>query len=290
MFAEVLALALAAQQITIPLQKTPRQVERAIAPIAEWGPRWAAECDGSTDWDKPAPPVRIHGNTYLVGTCGISAILITGTDGHILIDAGTEKGADLIADNIRFLDFVPSEVRILLHSHEHLDHVGGTAYLHEHFSEAQIVAHRDEAELYYSLPNQPLMMGIQPHQLQAMGMDYSDPPRLTRFVEDKDVLDVGDIRFEIRHCPGHTLGHIVLIEANQKTVFTGDCLFSGTIGRTDLPGGDYDQLIRSIEEKILTLPDDFIICCGHGPNSTVGRERAGNPFLNGAYDRAQFGR
>ena len=131
MFAKLLLIALAAPQITIPLQKTPRQVERAIAPIGEWGPKWATACGDSTDWDKPAPPVRIYANTYLVGTCGIAAILVTGTEGHILIDAGTEKGADLIADNIRFLGFVPSEVRIHLHSHEHHDHVGGMSRLQQ---------------------------------------------------------------------------------------------------------------------------------------------------------------
>src|SRR5919107_1318791 len=97
------ALLLAAAQISpivIPFGK-PRQVERAVAPVEVAGPQYAAACAGSDDWDKPAPPVRIHGNTYMVGTCGISAILITGTEGHILIDAGTEQGGDLVAANIR---------------------------------------------------------------------------------------------------------------------------------------------------------------------------------------------
>jgi len=97
MFASALALALALQQITIPLGKAPRQIERPKAPIEESGPQWAAACGDSTDWDRPAPPVRIHANTYLVGTCGISAILVTGSDGHVLIDGGTEKGAEVIA-------------------------------------------------------------------------------------------------------------------------------------------------------------------------------------------------
>ena len=101
MFASLFALALAAQQIIIPLGKPPRQIERPSAPIEESGPQWAAACGDSTDWDQPAPPVRIHANTYLVGTCGISAILVTGSDGHVLIDGGTEKGAELVAANIR---------------------------------------------------------------------------------------------------------------------------------------------------------------------------------------------
>ena len=90
---------------TIPLGKAPRQIERPRRRSRNRGPQWAAACDDFDDWDKPAPPVRIHGNTYLVGTCGISAILVTGDEGHVLIDAGTEKGAELIADNIRALGF-----------------------------------------------------------------------------------------------------------------------------------------------------------------------------------------
>jgi glyoxylase-like metal-dependent hydrolase (beta-lactamase superfamily II) len=129
-------------------------------------------------------------------------------------------------------------------------------------------------------------MGFQPHQLKAMGMEYADPPRITRFAEHGDVLDVGDLRLEIRHCPGHTLGHIVLVAEGEQAAFTGDCLFSGTIGRTDLPGGDHEQLIASINRNILSLPEDFSILCGHGPDSTVGREKLHNPFLNGMYDHS----
>src|SRR6185369_13896604 len=118
MFAR-LALAAAAAQIlpiVVPLQKPPRHIERPIAPIQETGPAFAAACKDWDDWDKPAPPVGIFGNTYLVGTCGISAILITGSAGDILIDGGTEAGADLIAANIRGLGFRLSDVKILLNS------------------------------------------------------------------------------------------------------------------------------------------------------------------------------
>ena len=173
------------------------------------------------------------------------------------------------------------ELTAICLTHGHLDHVGGTKHLYEKFPSAEIVAHREEAALYYSLPQQPLFMGIQPHQFEALGMNYADPPRITRFARHEDVLEVGDLRFEIRHCPGHTLGHIVLVEEKEKTVFTGDCLFSGTIGRTDLPGGNFVRLISSITANILSLPNDFTVCCGHGPDTTVGRERAGNPFLAG---------
>jgi hydroxyacylglutathione hydrolase len=168
-------------------------------------------------------------------------------------------------------------------THGHLDHIGGTAFLKREFPAAEVLLHKDEEDLYTSLPQQPLMMGIQPHQLTALGMDYEDPPKPTRFVEHGEVLEVGELKFEIRHCPGHTLGHIVLAEHGRQVVFTGDCLFNGTIGRTDLPGGNYDRLIASINENVMTLGDDFKVMCGHGPDTTVGRERANNPFLTGVY-------
>ena len=168
-------------------------------------------------------------------------------------------------------------------THGHLDHIGGTAFLHERFPDAEVLLHRDEEPLYRSLRLQPLAMGIESHQLVPLGMDYDDPPEPTRFVEHGEVLEVGDLKFEFRHCPGHTPGHIVLVEHQQRTVFTGDCLFSGTIGRTDLPGGDHSQLIGSIRENVLSLDDDFMVACGHGPDTTVGAERENNPFLNGSY-------
>src|SRR5579872_4120210 len=123
-------LLLAAAQLTIPLGH-PKLIEQPKAPIESAGPLWAARCDGSTDYEKPAPPVRVHGNTYLVGTCGISSILIVGDQGDILIDGGTEQDANLIADNIRDLGFRVEDVRFILTSHEHFDHVGGIAKLQQ---------------------------------------------------------------------------------------------------------------------------------------------------------------
>src|SRR6476469_659676 len=139
MFASLAWIALAAQSISIPLHKPPPRIEAPIAPIEIAGPAFDAACGGSEEWEKPAPPVRIFGNTYFVGTCGISSILITSPQGHILIDSGTERDADLVADNIRALGFRPTDVRFLLQSHEHLDHVGGMARL-EQITGAQLLA------------------------------------------------------------------------------------------------------------------------------------------------------
>lgn len=200
----------------------------------------------------------------------------------ICIDPG--EASPEVADHLKENGL---NLKAVILTHGHLDHIGGTSFMHEQFPEAEVLIHRDEEDLYYALPQQPLMMGIQPHQLAALGFDYADPPSVTRNVEHGEVLEIGKLRFEIRHCPGHTLGHIVLAEHNEKAVFTGDCLFSGTIGRTDLPGGNYDRLIASINENVMSLADDFTVMCGHGPDTTVGRERANNPFLTGLY---QLGR
>ena len=137
--------------------------------------------------------------------------------------------------------------------------------------------------MYYRLPAQPLMLGIDPEQMRALGMNYDEPPPVSRNWEHGEVYEVGEMRFTVRHCPGHTRGHVVLVEVKERKVFVGDCLFLGSIGRTDLPGGNYDQLIESINTQILGLDDDFVVYSGHGPETTVGRERAANPFLTGLY-------
>jgi len=213
-------------------------------------------------------------NTRVV-SCGI-------TREAICIDPG-EPSAE-VAGYIRETGL---DLKAIILTHGHLDHIGGTAALKREFPDAEVLLHEEEEDLYTSLPQQPLLMGIQPHQFAALGMDYEDPPNPTRFVEHGEVLDVGELKFEIRHCPGHTLGHIVLVEPDRQVVFTGDCLFSGSIGRTDLPGGNYGRLISSINDQVMTLGDDFKVMCGHGPDTTVGKERAGNPFLTGLY---QLGR
>jgi glyoxylase-like metal-dependent hydrolase (beta-lactamase superfamily II) len=95
---------------------------------------------------------------------------------------------------------------------------------------------------------------------------------------------VGELHFTVLHCPGHTPGHVVLFEPEERKVFVGDVLFAGSIGRTDLPGGSSDQLMDSIMNKLLPLGDDVVVYSGHGPTTTIGAEKKSNPFLTGRYD------
>ena len=194
----ILAMAMQVPIVTIPLQKAPRQVERPPAPIEASGPAFAQACKDWDDWDKPAPPVRIHGNTYLVGTCGIAAILVTGRDGHILIDAGTEKGADFIAENIRSLGFRLSDVKILLHSHEHHDHVGGMARLQQ-LTGARLYASAPAAEVFRT--------GAATAEDPQAGIDKPFPAaKVDRVVKDGEDVRLGDLVLTALATPGHTAG------------------------------------------------------------------------------------
>jgi len=107
----------------------PKAQPVSIADVEPGQRAWAANCKDMDDWDRPGPPFRIHGSTYYVGTCGITALLVAGPDGHVLIDSGTDKGAEIVLANIRALGFLPGDVKTLLMTHEHFDHIGGMAKL-----------------------------------------------------------------------------------------------------------------------------------------------------------------
>jgi hydroxyacylglutathione hydrolase len=200
----------------------------------------------------------------------------------ICIDPGGD--ADLIAGYLRENDFTLQAVTL---THAHLDHIGGTADLHKSFPQVEILLHKDDEDLYYALPQQPLALGIPRAAWAQLGFEYENPPRLTGNWRDGETYEVGSLRFKILHCPGHTRGHVVLFEESERKVFVGDCLFAGSIGRTDLPGGSFEQLMDSLTNKILTLDDDVTVYSGHGPETSIGREKLTNPFLTGQY---QIGR
>ena len=186
------------QGISIPLGRTPRQNEPDRAPIARAGPAWAATCGDSTDWDQPAPPVRIHANTYLVGTCGISSLLVTGSQGHVLIDGGTEQGAEHIAENIRSLGFRLKDIRFILTSHEHHDHVGGVARLQQLTGATVVSSAAAKAVLESGQPSR--------NDPQYGSIKGFPPVRVERVVADRQGLLIGDLYLTPMTTPGHTPG------------------------------------------------------------------------------------
>src|SRR5215213_6191267 len=168
-------------------------------------------------------------------------------------------------------------------THAHLDHVGGVAALKKLKPEAKINLHKDDEFMYRALPEQPAWIGIPRAQWAELGFVFEEPPAVDAYWTDGQKYPVGELEFEVLHCPGHTPGHVVLYEPTERKVFVGDVLFAGSIGRTDLPGGSTEQLLTSIKNKLLTLGDDVEVYSGHGPVTTIGEERLTNPFLTGRY-------
>ncbi|MBX3179191.1 MAG: MBL fold metallo-hydrolase [Candidatus Hydrogenedentes bacterium] len=179
----------------------------------------------------------------------------------IVIDPG-EATAELKAS------VADDTVTMIFNTHCHIDHAGGNAGMVA-ATGAPLVCHRDDLPLLQSLEQQGMMFGVA----------CPPSPDPDRFIEEGDIIKVGGVEMKVLHTPGHAPGHVVLV--GDGFVIGGDVLFSGSIGRTDLPGGSFEQLLDSIKTKLWPLPDDTVVYCGHGPTTTIGRERATNPFLRG---------
>ena len=163
-----------------------------------------------------------------------------------------------------------AEVDKILLTHGHIDHAGGAAELAEALGVPVIGPHRDDEWLLEGLAEQGAQYGLS--GARAVTPD--------RWLAEGDTVEVGKVSFEVLHCPGHTPGHVVFINREIGFGIFGDVLFQGSVGRSDFPRGSHEDLINSIRTKLLTLPDDFFFVCGHGPASTIGHERANNPFLS----------
>jgi glyoxylase-like metal-dependent hydrolase (beta-lactamase superfamily II) len=154
-------------------------------------------------------------------------------------------------------------------THAHIDHAGGTAELARRFDLPIIGPHPGDQFWIDGLAQQSKMFGFPP----------ADAFIPTRWLQDGDTVTVGDCTLNVRHCPGHTPGHVVFHCPEIKRAFVGDVLFSGSIGRTDFPQGDHDTLIASITQRLWPMGDDTVFIPGHGPESTFGRERQSNPYV-----------
>jgi glyoxylase-like metal-dependent hydrolase (beta-lactamase superfamily II) len=195
------------------------------------------------------------------------------TNGYLLADrpGGTAAVIDAplgtAAAMVRQAASWRTPIQFLLTTHAHWDHILDNAAL-VRATKAKFGIHRDSAPLL-KIP-----------QTRLFGLDLEvQPVEPDFFLEPDQTISVGGLKFEIRDVSGHCPGSVALYEAVEAVVFTGDALFAGSIGRTDLPGCDHDLLLRLIREKLLSLPDNVEVLAGHGPATTIGRERRTNPFL-----------
>jgi hydroxyacylglutathione hydrolase len=192
-------------------------------------------------------------NCYIVGS--------ESSKQGIVIDPGAE--ANVILNTVEKLGLT---IPLIVATHTHIDHVGALAPV------------KDGTGAKFALQGSETGPGVLSRVLSSMaGGSMSQLPKPDRLLKDGDTIDVDDLHFTVLHTPGHSPDGISLY--GHGIVFTGDALFNYGIGRTDFPGCSYDQLMESIQNKLMTLPDDTIIYPGHGPSSTIGEEKKGNPFL-----------
>lgn len=190
------------------------------------------------------------------------------TNECVIIDAGCyEKSEQMyLVDWITANNLKPVK---LVSTHSHLDHVFGNQFICKHFG-IPLGIHKEDEVTLNSLTRVANMYGI-PNVLES--------PSPSFYFEEGDSVEFGTSKLDILFVPGHAPGHVVFVSHQDKFIINGDCLFDGSIGRTDLPGGNHEQLIANIRSKLFTLPDDYVVFCGHGPSTTIGKEKRTNPFF-----------
>jgi glyoxylase-like metal-dependent hydrolase (beta-lactamase superfamily II) len=189
----------------------------------------------------------------------------TATRQGVVVDPGGDVDSILAAINDNRLDIAQIWI-----THGHIDHAGGAMELKDTLGVDIVGPHEADSKMLANL------------EVQAERFGLTDAVRNCtpdRFLSEGETVSFGEHAFEVFHCPGHAPGHVVYFNRAASFAHVGDVLFRGSVGRTDLPGGDHAALIRSIKEKLLPLGDDIGFICGHGPGSRFGDERRGNPFL-----------
>jgi hydroxyacylglutathione hydrolase len=192
---------------------------------------------------------------------------------YLAYDEATKKGVifdpgDEIDHLKARIDSLGLELSHILLTHGHIDHVAFAEDLHRALG-VPMLLHKDDWQMAKAAPQQALMFGLPPGPV----------PEIDGELTVQEAFAAGPFRFEIRHTPGHSPGSVTLISHAHRVAFVGDVIFQGSIGRTDLPGGNYTQLLQTIEKHIMSLPDDYRLLSGHGPATTVADERRSNPFL-----------
>ena len=198
--------------------------------------------------------------------CNCSVIGCSETGEAIIVDPG-EEGPKIVAA-VRERGY---RVKYLLHTHAHLDHIGATAEVKKEVG-GDVVLHRDDLFLYDQAHLQAMMMGLPA---------VTEPPPVDHYLEDEEHFHLGNDHLQALFTPGHTPGSasFLIQTGSEQILFAGDTLFRRSIGRTDLPGGDFDTITKSIKNRLFTLDGDTRVVPGHGPLSTIGEERCENPFV-----------
>ena len=197
-------------------------------------------------------------NAYLVADpeTNEAVVIDPSWDGHVILQAAQKRGW---------------RIGHLWYTHAHFDHIGGAGAIADALNPLPLVAlHPNDHVLWRAGGGGALF-----------GFDIDPGPEPTIDFVHGQILRLGSNKFEVRYTPGHTTGHCVFYVAFEKVCFCGDLIFSGSVGRADLPGGDWDTLVKSIKEQIFSLPDDTRLLSGHGPITTVGEEKMNNPFVGG---------
>ncbi|HQP08858.1 MAG TPA: MBL fold metallo-hydrolase [Anaerolineaceae bacterium] len=209
--------------------------------------------------------MTLNFQSFVIGSLQNNCYVVhePGSNKAAIVDPG--EGAEPV---IAYLKKNTMALEKILITHAHFDHILGCKAVNEAFPFAAIFLHQDDAALWNNSGNAQLF-GYIPVYL----------PQPTHWLQDSEVIPVGNDVLEARHTPGHTPGHVVYYSSTAGCVFCGDLIFRHSVGRTDLPGGDFAQLRDSIETKIYTLPDSTILLPGHGPATTVGAEKLYNPYV-----------
>lgn len=194
-------------------------------------------------------------------------------NGYLVVDYGSGSGVlvdpgDEALELVERLANLGGRLLAVLNTHGHFDHICGNGVVKEHW-DVPIYLHRADEWLYRNMVEQATWFGFR----------YDAPPPPDRLLDGGEVLKAGSFQLEVLHTPGHSPGSVSYRLGDR--LFCGDVIFAGSVGRTDLPGGSSETLLTTIREKVLSLPEDVVLYPGHGPTTTVGREKVTNPFLNG---------